>query len=195
LPTRSTRLMPAELDADRCPGRRPPPDLALNRSYPSWCGKRRAPHRSVTWMAISPETVKLIVINLAVPRRKRATCCFSFPRRRRQPMDLWLTCGCAQHPSCNLHGCPCGHFGDVAHACSCSSSQIARYLARIDWHQEETEAGRHGIQSERGAGVSGLHPPSPSRRWSSALGRNGTASRTSAVVPALSHTRCWKVSP
>jgi magnesium chelatase family protein len=30
-----------------------------------------------------------------------------------------------------MHGCPCGHFGDVAHACSCSSGQIARYLARI----------------------------------------------------------------
>jgi magnesium chelatase family protein len=30
-----------------------------------------------------------------------------------------------------LHGFPCGHFGDLVHSCSCSSPQIARYLARI----------------------------------------------------------------
>jgi magnesium chelatase family protein len=30
-----------------------------------------------------------------------------------------------------MHGCPCGHFGDPVHLCACSSSQIARYLARI----------------------------------------------------------------
>ena len=30
-----------------------------------------------------------------------------------------------------MNPCPCGHFGDLIHSCSCSSPQIARYLARI----------------------------------------------------------------
>jgi magnesium chelatase family protein len=30
-----------------------------------------------------------------------------------------------------MNPCPCGPFGDLVHSCSCSSSQIARYLARI----------------------------------------------------------------
>jgi magnesium chelatase family protein len=30
-----------------------------------------------------------------------------------------------------MNPCPCGHFGDLVHSCSCSSPQIARYLARI----------------------------------------------------------------
>jgi Magnesium chelatase, subunit ChlI len=47
------------------------------------------------------------------------------------PKLLELRSGCARYPTCNLHGCPCGHFGDLVHSCSCSSPQIARYLARI----------------------------------------------------------------
>jgi hypothetical protein len=63
-----------EIDAGRAwsrpmPWPAPAPVVVLNRSYPSWRGKRIAPHRSVTLTAISPETVKLIVIGLTVARR------------------------------------------------------------------------------------------------------------------------------
>jgi hypothetical protein len=34
-----------------------------------------------------------------------------------------------------MHGCPCGHFGDLVHSCACSSIQIIRYLARISGSQ------------------------------------------------------------
>ena len=46
------------------------------------------------------------------------------------------------YPSCYLHGCPCGFFGDKSHACECSAGEIKRYtrklsgplLDRIDLH-------------------------------------------------------------
>jgi magnesium chelatase family protein len=47
----------------------------------------------------------------------RATATYAYPAR--------FTLVAAMNP------CPCGHFGDLVHSCSCSSSQIARYLARI----------------------------------------------------------------
>src|SRR5262249_55634057 len=47
----------------------------------------------------------------------RATATYAYPAR--------FTLVAAMNP------CPCGHFGDLVHACSCSSPQIARYLARI----------------------------------------------------------------
>ena len=32
---------------------------------------------------------------------------------------------------CNLHGCPCGHFGDPEKACTCSPLTRTRYAARL----------------------------------------------------------------
>jgi magnesium chelatase family protein len=50
----------------------------------------------------------------------------------------------AQCCSCELHGCPCGYYGDPVKECTCSSSTILRYqkkisgprLDRIDIHVE-----------------------------------------------------------
>ena len=35
------------------------------------------------------------------------------------------------HPSYYLHVCPCGFFGDSAHACSCTANEIKRYTKKI----------------------------------------------------------------
>ena len=50
----------------------------------------------------------------------------------------------AQYCSCELHGCPCGYYGDPVKECTCSNSTISRYqkkisgplLDRIDIHVE-----------------------------------------------------------
>ena len=31
----------------------------------------------------------------------------------------------------NLHGCPCGFYGDATEECSCSSTLVAKYQKRI----------------------------------------------------------------
>jgi Magnesium chelatase, subunit ChlI len=37
----------------------------------------------------------------------------------------------AQYCNCELHGCPCGYYGDPVKECTCSHSTITRYQKKI----------------------------------------------------------------
>ena len=63
------------------------------------------------------------------------------------------------YPSCYLHGCPCGFFGDKSHACECSAGEIKRYtrklsgplLDRIDLHIRVSRVDYTDLHSTRKA--------------------------------------------
>ena len=54
------------------------------------------------------------------------------------------SCRLAEYPDCELHGCPCGYYGDARKECTCTSAMVTRYqkklsgplLDRIDIHVE-----------------------------------------------------------